>query len=284
MNERRALASVHLGVLMFGLAALVGKIVDTDPIRIVWWRSLFAAIAIAAAILFADRRIVRPKRIGSLFVLGAILAAHWITFFAAMRIASVTIGLLGFATFPVFVAWIEPWLVPGERFRLSSVALAVVAASGVALLVPSFDLTDTFTLGAATGVLSGLLYAIVVTTNRRLVADTSALELGLWQNAAAVVWLTPFNLGVIVGLPTVRDLGLLLLLGVVLTGFAHVLFVHGMQKVSARNASIIGLLEPVYGVAAASLLLGERAALHTYVGGVVILAAVTVASRTKVNA
>ncbi len=281
MTERRALAFVHLGVLIFGLAALVGKIVETDPIRIVWWRSLFATIAIGATIAIRRGAIRRPPRLGKLIFLGAILALHWITFFAAMRIASVTIGLLGFATFPIFVALIEPAIVPGERFRISALALALVAAVGVALLVPSFDLADTLTLGAATGVVSGLLYAIVVATNRRLVADTSALELGLWQNAASVLWLTPFNLGVIHGLPTARDLVLLVILGVVLTGFAHVLFVHGMQRVSARAASVIGLLEPLYGVAAATVLLGERAAPHTYLGGVTILGAVFIASRRR---
>lgn len=279
MTERRALAFVHVGVLLFGLAALVGKVVETDPIRIVWWRSVFASLAIGATIAIRRRAIVRPPRLGSLIALGAILALHWITFFAAMRIASVTIGLLGFATFPVFVAMIEPLVVPGERFRITSLALALLAAGGVALLVPSFDVRDTLTLGAATGVVSGLFYAIVVATNRRLVADTSALDLGLWQNAAAVLWLTPFNLGVIHGLPTARDLVLLALLGIVLTGFAHVLFVHGMQRVSARAASVIGLLEPLYGVTAATLLLDERASLRTYGGGLVILAAVYLASR-----
>ena len=64
-----------------------------------------------------------------------------------------------------------------------------------------------------------------------------------------------------------------------LTGLAHVLFVHGMRIVSARTASIIGLLEPVYGIAAAALILAERPSARTLLGGAIILGAVAVSTR-----
>ena len=34
---------------------------------------------------------------------GVVLAVHWVTFFEAIRVSSVAIGLLGYATFPLFV-------------------------------------------------------------------------------------------------------------------------------------------------------------------------------------
>lgn len=281
MSGRRALLFVHVGVLLFGLAAVVGKVVETSPVALVWWRNLFATIAMVVLLPLFGGSVRRPRRAAWMLVLGAVLAVHWITFFAAMKIASVTIGLLGFATFPVFVALLEPLVVPGERFSWSSLALATMALLGIALLVPRFDLGDTLTRGAAVGVVSGALYAVLVTANRRLVADTSAFELSLWQNGAAFLVLTPFNLGSAFVRPSARDLVLLVVLGALLTGIAHVMFVHGLRGVRARTASIVGLLEPVYGIAAAALLLQERPAARTLLGGAVVLGAVVLSSRRR---
>ena len=39
---------------------------------------------------------------------GVILAIHWLTFFHAIQVSTVAIGLIGFATFPIFVTFLEP--------------------------------------------------------------------------------------------------------------------------------------------------------------------------------
>lgn len=64
-----------------------------------------------------------------------------------------------------------------------------------------------------------------------------------------------------------------MLLGVVFTGLSHSLFIDGLKSVSAKTASIITTLEPVYGIAAAALLLGEVPGIRMIAGGAVILGA-----------
>ncbi len=288
-GRRRGLVTVYGAVLLFGLAGLFGKWLALSPVAIVWWRSLFASITlgIGAAATARTRRAtagkVDRKTALILIGMGAFLAAHWVTFFHAIQISTVAIGLLSFSTFPVIVALLEP-LLPGERFRFDALVFAVLAFAGVALVVPSFDLRTAGAEGALVGVLSGALYAVVTVLNRRFVAREvaiDALTLGLWQNAVACLLLLPLR-------PQLaldgRALALVALLGIVFTGVAHALFIHGLRDVPARVASLIGTLEPVVGVAAAAILLGEIPSARTLAGGGLVLATVALATRRAAGA
>jgi drug/metabolite transporter (DMT)-like permease len=72
---------------------------------------------------------------------------------------------------------------------------------------------------------------------------------------------------------------LLVVLGVVCTGFAHTLFIASMRRVSAHTAAVVAALEPVYGIALAAWLLGEWPDTRTLAGGALIVLAALVASR-----
>jgi drug/metabolite transporter (DMT)-like permease len=68
-------------------------------------------------------------------------------------------------------------------------------------------------------------------------------------------------------------------LGIVCTGLAHTLFIASMRRVSAHSASVVASLEPVYGIALAAWLLGEKPDGLTMAGGVLIVVAALIASR-----
>src|SRR6266567_5131814 len=98
----RSLAALHLAVVLFGFAGLFGKWLALPAVTIVFGRTLVASVALA--VLLRLERLpgaIPGRRIdGRLAVNGAVLALHWVAFFEAIRIASVAVGLLGFASFP----------------------------------------------------------------------------------------------------------------------------------------------------------------------------------------
>lgn len=73
------------------------------------------------------------------------------------------------------------------------------------------------------------------------------------------------------------------LLGIVFTGVAHSLFIKGLATVKAQTASIIASLEPVYGILAAALFLGELPTARELYGGTIILGAAIYATARKTN-
>ena len=264
---------IHVATLLFGVAGLFGKLVHLTPVTIVFGRVFFAALFLGAALCLAGRRVtLESKRdYGLLALQGLILAVHWGTFFKAIQVSSVAVGLLTFASFPVFTTLLEP-LFDRKAFRWSSLGPALWTLAGVALVVPKFQLGNSVFEGALWGLASGLTFAVLSLLNRRFARRYHGAVISFWQDAAAALILLP-ALVLFPEIPTPTDIGLLILLGVIFTGISHTLFIQGMRTVSARRASIIASLEPVYGIAAALLLLGEVPTVRSLAGGAMILAA-----------
>jgi drug/metabolite transporter (DMT)-like permease len=211
---------------------------------------------------------------------GAVLALHWVSFFAAIQTSTVAIGLLGFASFPLFVLILE-WLLLRRQWTPCKAATALLVTFGLVALVPSFSLQDRTLHGLAWGLVSGFTFALLAVLNRRLVANRRAVDVAFWQNLTAALcllpfaWASPSALGAI----GARDVALILVLGLVCTALAHTLFIAGLRTISAHTASVIVALEPVYGIALALLLLGEVPGVRTLIGGTLIVGAAFLATR-----
>jgi len=270
-----ARVSLHAAVALFGFAALFGKWILLPATTIVLGRTLIAAATLAIVIVLRRQRTGRPDVPTA--VNGAILALHWVSFFAAIQLSSVAVGLLGYASFPLFVLLLERRLLRGGRFER---ATAVLATLGLVALVPDFRWSSDVVRGLALGLVSAFTFAWLAVRNRRLVEQMAPSRIALWQNVSAAVCLAPIvAFDPVVALPTVADIARLIVLGVVCTGLAHTLFIASMQRVSAHTASVVAALEPVYGIALAALLLNEIPGARTLVGGALIVGAAVLASR-----
>jgi drug/metabolite transporter (DMT)-like permease len=271
-------AALHGAVLLFGVAGLFGKWVAAPALVIVFGRVLVATLAFGVLLRLRPLRRVRPtgrQRLG-LWACGALLAFHWVTFFHAIQVSTVAVGLLAYSTAPVFVVLLEPlWF--RERGSARALACALLCVGGVALIVPRWAPGSALFQGVLWGVLSGLGFAVLSLCNRALVRVHGAIRVALHQDAAAMVLLAPLLPFVWVPLG-LREVALLVALGVFCTALAHALFIQAMALLAARVAAIAGTLEPVYGIALAWLLLGEVPAARTLAGGALILAAVLWAS------
>jgi drug/metabolite transporter (DMT)-like permease len=267
----RNLLCIHFAVLLFGFAGLFGRFLPLTPVLIVFGRVVFASLTLLLAALLR-RDILRPVSQLNLLAfaaLGVLLALHWTTFFQSVQTGGVALALITFSTFPVFVAFLEP-LFFHEKLHASDVVLAALALAGVALLTPCFELRDRATKGVLWGVASGLTFALLSLLNRRFVRHHSSLTLALYQDLFAAVALLPFALADWPAF-TLQDVLLLVVLGVLCTAVAHSLFIAGMHGVSARTASMIACLEPVYGTLLAMLFLRDIPSLRTVGGGILIL-------------
>lgn len=274
----RHLIEIHLAVLLFGLASLFGKWVALPAAIIVLGRVAFAVLALAAVLQLRGKSIVLNRKQDYLYLgfLGLLLAVHWVTFFESVKVSTVAVCLVSYSTFPFFTVFIEP-LFFRERLSRRGLALAVIALAGVALVIPEWRLGNDITLGVFWGVLSGLSFALLSVLNRKYVRTYSSLQVAFYQDLMALLALLPFWF-ILRPSPSVADWWLLVLLGVVFTAFSHTLFINGLKEVPARTASIIATLEPVYGVIAAAVLLGELPGLRVVAGGVLIIGAMAYAS------
>lgn len=285
MNRQRSLFEIHLAVLLFGLAGLFGKWLALSPIIIVLGRVFFASLTLVLIFLFARQSIRISPQINYLlfFLLGLILSLHWISFFKSIQVSTVAVGLLSYSIFPVFTVFLEPLLFK-EKLAKSNIIFAFLCFAGVYLIIPRFDLSNSIYQGVLWGLLSAITFALLVILNRQLSQKYSSLVITFFQDFFATLLLLPFIFFIRPDL-NLKNIFLLIILGVLCTAGAHSLFIKGMKYIKAQTASIIGSLEPVYGIVLAFVLLGEIPSLRTILGGVIILGAVfTVTIRTGTRA
>lgn len=280
-RPRTALLQVHTSVFLFGLSGLFGKFLDLPATVIVLGRTGFAALTLGLVMGVMKQRFYPrpgPDLLG-MALLGMLLAFHWVSFFHSIQLATVAIGLLTFSSFPVFVTLLEPLLFK-TPWRWQDGAIASLVVVGVALVIPEYRLGSATTLGALWGLLSGLSFALLQLLNKGYRQRHSAIAIAFYQDLFAclsLIVLTPMaNSGL--GL---RELGLLLVLGVLCTALAHTLFIESLAVLRTQTASIISALEPVYGITLAALFLGEVPGLRTLLGGGLILSTTVWASWPK---
>lgn len=280
MTPRTALGALHIGALMFGLTGVFGKLAAASAAVIVLGRAGFAVIALAGFAALSRRTrwySLTLKDARSLLISGGLLAAHWVSFFVAVKVAGVAIATLGFASFPAFTVLLEG-LIFRERIRFNEGVLVMLVSVGLVLVTPSFDLASQATEGLLWAIASGLTFSLLSLNNRANAGRVPAVQAAMWQNAVVALCLLPFAAP---QLSSVRPLDWLWigLLGVLCTGVAHSLFVASLAVIKARTAAVVFALEPVYGITLAWLLFHETPTLRMLLDGALIIIAIVVSSR-----
>jgi len=270
-SYKQSLFSLHSAVLLFALSGLFAKWLNMPASHIIFGRALFAAMAIAIFAIVIRKQSLKVEKslLLPLSLTGIVLAFHWGSFFYAIQVSSVAIGLITFASFPVFVSFLEPLLFK-EKFHYQALIQALLTIVGILFILPLGNLTTGDVDGVTWGMLSAFTFALLTLLNRKFVAKTSAKKVAFYQNSSATICLFPiiFLYPITISL---QQLSVIIILGVVFTALAHTLFNHSLKTVKAHTASIAISLEPIYGSIAAYFLLGEHITLMMVIGGMIVI-------------
>lgn len=271
-QKKHGLLAIHGAVLLFALSGLFAKWLTLPAMFIVFGRAFFAAISLAAFIILFKKQSLKINvhTLFALMITGAILAIHWGSFFQAIQVSNVAIGLITFATFPVFVSLLEP-ICFKEKLAPRAVFQALLTILGIYFILPENINNSGIVNGVCWGIASAFSFAILTLLNRNFVVNSSATTISFYQNSFAAILLIPFILESAKSV-SFEQVVLLALLGIVFTAFAHSLFNYSLKTITAQTASIAVSLEPIYGIIAAYFLLNETISLMMSIGGIIVLA------------
>lgn len=275
-----SILQLHIAVMFFGMAAVLGQFVNVPSVVIAGGRVLWSSVALLIFSLWrkSDLKLKSKKDYTVALAAGVVLAVHWTTFFQAIQCSSVAIGTITFSAFPLFLTFLEP-MVFHETLRSRSVVTALVMLLGVGITVPAFSLENQVTVGILWGLVSAVSYAVLSLVNRSLSCRYPARTICLYeQGTAAVVLLPAVCLSQVPWTP--QDFVGIAAIGLVCTAFAHSLYVAAQRHVKAQTAGIISGMETVYGILFAFLLLREVPGPRELLGGAIILGVVVYSSLT----
>lgn len=266
-------------MFLWGFTAILGKLITLSATPLVVWRMGLSTLMLALLpSAVAGLRSLEPRALARHALAGMVIALHWLTFYASIKLANASVAVACLALGAVFAALIEP-LVTGRRHERSELLLGVAAVPGVLLLiggVPQGMLT-----GVVIGIISAALTALFSSMNRRFIGEedparVSLLQLGTGTLFLAVAGALVFGPAEILVIPQAADLGWLLLLAALCTVLPFILWLRTLHHINAFGTQLALNMEPVYAIVLAALLFSEYEELtpRFYLGAVIILATV----------
>lgn len=262
---------LHIAVMLFGLAGVVAQFVEVSAVMVALGRVICSsALLLIIVLVKRDRLRLDSKRDVFLIILtGAVMAAHWTTFFQSIQVSTVAIGTITFSTFPLFLTFLEP-MIFHEKIHRQSIFSAIILFIGVLITIPEFSMANNTTIGIIWGMICSLTYAILTLANRYFSARYAARTICLYEQGSAAVVLLP-ALFLVETTWRAQDIAGVAFVGFICTAFAHSLYVTAQKSVKAQTAGIVSGMETVYGIVYALLFLGEIPTIRELVGGAVIL-------------
>ncbi|GAA78887.1 MULTISPECIES: DMT family transporter [Pseudoalteromonas] len=271
--QQQSLLYLHIAVLLFGGTALFAKLIGLNALDITVYRTAVAGIAIWFLLSMQKKpiKLNKPKDYLMAILLGVAVGIHWVTYFAGMQMAGITIGMLAFFSYPVITVFLEP-LFNKSKPKAKDILSAAVVILGIYLLVPTASLGDDVTLGVITGVVSAFFFSIRNITHKRYFSQYGGPQTMFYQTLVASLMLCAF-IKVPVYEVSNHDLLLILIAGVIFTATPHSLFAASLKHLSAATAGLISCLQPLYGTLLAIIIIHERPSAMTLIGGTLIVSA-----------
>ncbi|MDP9361203.1 MAG: DMT family transporter [Acidobacteriota bacterium] len=266
--RRKGILLIVAAALLWSTGGIGIKAIADSALKVTFYRSLFAAIGL---MLFLGRSVWGRRQWMSTtaFAIAIVSYAACLTSFviATKWTTAANAIFLQYAGV-VWVLLFSP-LVVREPMRARDAITIAVAFGGMALFfVGRFEARGM--AGNAMALVSSVFFAALILVLRR--EQQAAQAAVTWGNVACALAVLPF---VAHDLPLApRSFAVLAFLGVFQIASAYVLFVRGLAYVSATQASLTGMLEPVSNPIWVFLFLGERPSVYTVAGAVVVLAAI----------
>ncbi|EAR13862.1 putative permease [Polaribacter irgensii 23-P] len=267
-----------LATLFISTSGVLGKYIAMPVEVIIWFRASLAMVFLFVYGKFKkiDFSIKSTKDYKPFFISGVLMTVHWITYFYALKLSNVALGVLSLYTFPIMVALLEPLFLK-VKFSPIYILLGLMVLAGLYVLTPEFNIESAQAKGILFGVFSAFCYAIRILILKQYVARYNGTTLMLYQTIIITVLLLPTLFFMdLSGLKS--QFAYLILLALLTTAIGHSLMLHSLKFFSATTTSIISSLQPVFGICIAYFLVNEIPSLKTYIGGGLIILTVVIES------
>ncbi len=269
---------LHFIVFIWGFTAVLGKLITIEAIPLVWFRLSIASIVLFFFLLVRKVNFKINLRAFILFLIGGFLIGlHWIAFFYAIKVSTVSVTLATLATGALFTSILEP-LFFKTKFKFYEIILSLLTVIGIIII---FKVEPQYGLGIIVALIAAFLSALFAVVNAGFVKDYDSRVISFYELLFAVFLISViilFNDGFSKEFFNLsnNDWIYILILGSVCTAYALTASTELLNKISPFTMMLTVNLEPVYGIILALIVFGDDEKMNPsfYYGAVLIFVGV----------
>ena len=239
---------------------------------------LFASVIMTFVVLFNKEKMKVPFNVLVGFIVsGIIIAAHWLTFYQAIKVSNVSITLACLSTGAFFASILEP-IFYKRKVIWYELLFGVIVVVGLGII---FNVETKYKTGIYLAVTSAFLSALFSVINGKYAKEYNPNIISLYELSSGVFFISIYLFFAGSFTPaffalSINDLIWLFLLSSICTAYAFSASVKVMKFLSPFTVMLTINLEPIYGIILALLIFkdGEEMTPLFYVGALIILATV----------
>lgn len=276
-SPNKNLIILHFTVFIWGFTGILGALITISAVQLVWYRVLIAFISLFLYFKFNknDIKIVK-KTFFQMFFTGGLVGAHWVLFFASIKLSTVPVALVCISSITLFTAILEP-LINKVKISKLEILSGILIIIGIVLI---FKFETRYTKGIISGLVCAVCASLFSIINSKFVKKHEAPTIAFYELAGAFFWISLYLLFTHGYTSTLllnnHDLVYLILLGTVCTSLAYVAGVSVMRELSAFKVALVTNLEPVYGILMSFIFFGDMNKMTTgfWIGAAIILSTI----------
>tara|TARA_B100001769_G_scaffold50751_1_gene36536 strand:- start:1273 stop:2157 length:885 start_codon:yes stop_codon:yes gene_type:complete len=279
---------LHLHFLVFiaGFTAILGELISLEAIPLVWYRMLIAGVLMFGFIKIKKISLVVPFRtILKFFLAGIVIALHWITFFAAIKVSNISITLAMFSTGAFFASLIEP-IFYKRKIIPYEIIFGLLVIAGVFMIMQT---EIKYLLGICLGITSALFSSLFAVINGKFVAHHNASTISFYEFISGVFFISLYIAFSNDGFDasffklSIDDWLYLGILASVCTAYAFIASVYVMRYITPYSVVLTYNLEPIYGIFLALLFFPQTEVMPPvfYIGAALIICTVLMNALVK---
>ena len=289
LNDRKKnLLLYHFIVFLYGFTSILGALISLQALPIVIYRMFIGALGLAIFFLIINPSYFRlnKKFLKKVFFSGIIIGAHWVTFFYAIKISTISITLSMMSAGALITALIDP-IYNRKKISIYEIFFGCITIMGV-IIIYRAELQHL--IGITIALFSAFLSSLFTILNRSLVRENNFTTLSFYELLIGGVVCLIFYL--ITNGYKSSDFELkgydflwVLILGFLCTSYAFNVSIKVLRHLSSFTVMMIINLEPIYGIILSILIWKDEAflSLNFYVGFVIVLSSILMDTFYKRN-
>ena len=287
-SDRRSAGMFIASMLIFGTIGVFRRYIPVSSAFLAFFRGILGGLCI---LLFLRLRRQPsgekiPRRVLPVLILtGALIGFNWMLLFEAFNHTTVAVATLCYYMAPTVVMLLSPLLFR-ERLTPLKAACAAAAIAGMVLVSGVFEnggVQGSQLRGVLLGLGAALISATVIILNKKLPGIDAYRKTTVQLLSAGTVMIPYLFLtgGFRMEGITFGAVALLLVVGIVHTGLAYVLYFGGMERLRVQTVAILSYIDPVSALLFSALLLKEPLTLLNGIGAVLIIGSAMVSELRK---